>query len=194
MNHHTKIPATAFILIGGESKRFGSPKWAATIDGQRMIDRTWELCDIFENRFVVGKEKPNAISYPFIEDELDIQSPINGIYSALNHSKSDWNFIISCDLPLMKNEIIQSIWITGNHKTDALVPMVKNYLQPTCGFYHKRILKLILQQIKTDDLSLHGLLNSINTETVNLDLNEKEFTNMNTAADYDGLLRKEKTQ
>jgi molybdopterin-guanine dinucleotide biosynthesis protein A len=72
--------------------------------------------------------------------------------------------------------------------------MVKNYLQPTCGFYHKRILKLILQQIKTNDLSLHGLLNSINTNTVNLDLNEKEFTNMNTAADYDGLLRKEKTQ
>jgi molybdopterin-guanine dinucleotide biosynthesis protein A len=94
----------------------------------------------------------------------------------------------------MTNEIIQSLWITGNHKTDALVPMVKNYLQPTCGFYHKRILKLILQQIKTNDLSLHGLLNSINTNTVNLDLNEKEFTNMNTASDYDGLLRKEKTQ
>ena len=188
------LKTNAFILIGGESKRFGSPKWEAIIDGIKLIDRTWNLCDIFENRFVVGKEKPNAISYPFIEDELDIQSPINGIYSALNHSKSDWNFIISCDLPLMTNEIIQSLWITGNHKTDALVPMVKNYLQPTCGFYHKRILKLILQQIKTDDLSLHGLLNSINTETVNLDLNEKEFTNMNTAADYDGLLRKDKTQ
>jgi hypothetical protein len=33
MNKPTKIPATAYILIGGESKRFGSLKWQTTITG-----------------------------------------------------------------------------------------------------------------------------------------------------------------
>ena len=185
------IKATAFILIGGKSKRFGSPKWAATIDGQTILDRTWNLCNNFENRFVVGK-KPDSISYPFIKDELEIQSPINGIYSALNHSDSDWNFIISCDLPLMTNEIMQSIWKSGKHNRDTIVPMVSDYFQPTCAFYHKRILAQILRQIEKGDLSIHGLLNSINTETVNMDLNEKGFTNMNTRADHESLIRKGK--
>ncbi|MEO2185585.1 MAG: molybdenum cofactor guanylyltransferase, partial [bacterium] len=152
------IKATAFILIGGKSKRFGSPKWAATIDRQTILDQTWDLCDNFENRFVAGKKKPDSISYPFVKDELEIQSPINGIYSALNHSDSDWNFIISCDLPLMTNEIIQSIWKSGKHNADAIVPMVNDYFQLTCAFYHKRILKQIQRQIEDGDLSLHGLL------------------------------------
>ena len=58
MNQPTKIPATATILIGGESKRFGSPKWEAIIDGIKLIDRTWDSCEIFENRFV---EKADGI-------------------------------------------------------------------------------------------------------------------------------------
>ncbi|MEO2186651.1 MAG: NTP transferase domain-containing protein, partial [bacterium] len=100
--------ARAFILIGGQSKRVGSPKWEATINGRSILDRIWGACNGFENRYVIGKEKPDSISYPFIKDELDIQAPINGLYTALNYSNSDWNFIISCDLPLMTTEIIQS--------------------------------------------------------------------------------------
>jgi len=183
------IKATAFILMGGESKRFGSPKWQSAIDGVQLIDYTWELCQLFKNRFVIGKQKPESMAYPFISDELDFQSPINGIYSALNHSGSDWNFIISCDLPLMTNEIIQSIWRSGKHNADAIVPMVNDYFQPTCAFYHKRILDQILRRIETGDLSIQGLLNSINTGTVNMDLNEKEFTNMNTQEDYEIVIR-----
>ena len=183
------IKASTFILIGGESKRFGSPKWQASFNGKTVLDHIWNVCDSFENRFVIGKEKPKSISYPFIQDELDIQSPINGIYSALNHSNSDWNFIISCDLPLMTKKIIQSIWTSCNDGADAIVPMVKDYLQPTCTFYHKRILKQITPQIENGDLSLHGLLNSINTKTVNMDNKEKEFTNMNTQEDYEKIVR-----
>ena len=192
MNQPTKIPATATILIGGESKRFGSPKWQAIIDGIKLIDRTWDLCEIFENRFVVGKEKPDSISYPFIKDELDLKAPINGIYTALKYSKTDWVFLLSCDLPLMTNEIIQSIWTAGNHDADALVPMVNEYFQPTCAFYHKRTLNQIPRRIEDGNLSLHGLSNSINTETVIMDEIEKEFTNMNTRGDYEKILLERK--
>ncbi|MBT6782697.1 MAG: NTP transferase domain-containing protein, partial [Candidatus Marinimicrobia bacterium] len=51
------IKATAFILIGGKSERFGSPKWKATISGQSVLDRIWNSCDSFEKRYVIGKEK-----------------------------------------------------------------------------------------------------------------------------------------
>ena len=82
------IKASAFILIGGESKRFGSPKWQATINGRSILDRIWGVCNGFENRYVIGKEKPDSISYPFIKDELDIQAPINGLYTAFNNAYS----------------------------------------------------------------------------------------------------------
>ncbi|MBT3479717.1 MAG: hypothetical protein HN665_00975, partial [Candidatus Marinimicrobia bacterium] len=60
--------------------------------------------------------------------------------------------------------------------------------QATCAFYHKRILPQIPQQIENGDLSLQGLLNCINTETVNMNLNENEFTNMNTPDDHERMV------
>ncbi|MGY8780225.1 MAG: molybdenum cofactor guanylyltransferase [Fidelibacterota bacterium] len=180
MNQSTKISATATILIGGHSKRFGSPKWEATVNGIRLIDRTWDLCGMFDNRFVIGKEKPNLMPYPFIRDELDIQSPINGLYSALNHSISDWNFIISCDLPLMTHDIIYKLWELTNKKYDAIIPVVSGYSQATCAFYHKRVSSQIPRQIENSNLSIHGLLETLKAKKVKLKNTEKEFTNMNT--------------
>jgi len=82
MNKLSKIPATAFILIGGKSKRFGSLKWQTTLNGKTILERIWDACDGIGNRYVIGKKKPDSISYPFIKDELEINAPINGLYTA----------------------------------------------------------------------------------------------------------------
>ena len=88
------INASAFILIGGKSKRFGSPKWKAHFNGKPILDNIWNACDSFQNRFVIGKEKPNGIMKPFVQDELEINAPINGLYTALRHSTSDWILLL----------------------------------------------------------------------------------------------------
>ncbi len=54
------IPAMAGILIGGESRRFGSPKWKAEIDSVPVLERLWKTCDGFESRIVIGKNKPRT--------------------------------------------------------------------------------------------------------------------------------------
>ncbi len=53
---------SAFILIGGKSERFNSPKWKAVIGGDSVLNRLWNVCSNFENRFVVGKEKPENLN------------------------------------------------------------------------------------------------------------------------------------
>ena len=104
------IPAKAFILIGGKSKRFGSPKWKVVIDGKTVLDRIWGSCTEFENRFVVGKEKHADLNKPFIQDELKLNAPINGLYTALKNTKTDWNLLLSCDLPLVEPDIFLKLW------------------------------------------------------------------------------------
>ena len=73
MQSSTKINANAYVLIGGSSKRFGSPKWEAKLNGVRLIDHTWEICKIFESCTIVGKSKNNEIRYPFLKDKIDQQ-------------------------------------------------------------------------------------------------------------------------
>ena len=80
------FPASAFILTGGNSKRFGSPKWRATINGEFVLERIWKSCKNFEHRYVIGKKKPADMDKPFISDKLEFVAPINGLYTALELS------------------------------------------------------------------------------------------------------------
>ena len=184
MQSSTKINANAYVLIGGSSKRFGSPKWEAKLNGVRLIDHTWEICKIFESCTIVGKSKNNEIKYPFLEDKVDnVQSPINGIYTALSHSNNEWNFIISCDLPLMTSNSINKIWDNGNIESDAIVPMIKKQKHPLCAFYNTRINKIIKSQMDKGDLKVIQALELFNTSYLPIKSDDKNFFNMNTIKD-----------
>ena len=184
MQSSTKINANAYVLIGGSSKRFGSPKWEAKLNGVRLIDHTWEICKIFESCTIVGKSKNNEIKYPFLEDKVDnVQSPINGIYTALSHSNNEWNFIISCDLPLMTSNSINKIWENGNIESDAIVPMIKKQKHPLCAFYNRRINKIIKSQMDKGDLKVIQALELFNTSYLPIKSDDKNFFNMNTIKD-----------
>ena len=184
MQSSTKINANAYVLIGGSSKRFGSPKWEAKLNGVRLIDHTWEICKIFESCTIVGKSKNNEIKYPFLEDKVDnVQSPINGIYTALSHSNNEWNFIISCDLPLMTSNSINKIWDNGNIESDAIVPIIKKQKHPLCAFYNRRINKIIKSQMDKGDLKVIHALELFNTSYLPIKSDGKKFFNMNTIKD-----------
>jgi len=182
MNKPIKVPVTVYILIGGESKRFGSPKWQAVINGQTVLDRIWNTCDRFEKRFIIGKEKPDALSYPFIKDELDIQAPINGLYTALKNTKTDWILLLSCDLPLIDSKVFQKLWDSKNEKCDAVIPKANGKIQVTCGLYHKRNLEKLETEIQNGNYSLIKPLEKINSTFIDFG-DDQRLINMNTKKD-----------
>ena len=188
MNKSTKIPISAFILIGGQSKRFGYPKWKSKVGEITLLNHIYNMCSLFDNIFIIGKEKPEGFNKPFIKDKFDFQAPINGIFTALKITNSDWNFVISIDLPLMKSSIIKEIWELGNKSKNAIIPRVDGCLQPICSFYHKRILSQILNQIESNELSLNGLISSVETNYIDMDNYKKEFLNMNTQKEYNKII------
>jgi len=177
--------ATAYILIGGKSERFGSVKWQTILDGKSILDRSWDTCSAFENRYVIGKKKPSNIGHSFIHDKLIIRAPINGLYTALEHTNTDWLLLLSCDLPLIIPNIFQQLWEASMDEFDAVIPLVNGRKQVTCALYHKRILKYVNQQISLNKFSLHEVVNSIKSCWVNMSKYEMEFTNMNSRKDYE---------
>ena len=182
MNKPKKIPATAYILIGGESKRFGSLKWQTTINGQTILDRIWDACDGIGNRYVIGKKKPDSISYPFIKDELEINAPINGLYTALKYSRTDWILLLSCDLPLIDSRVFNKLWDSKSENCDIVIPVSNDKIQVTCGFYQKRIFTKLESEIQNGNYSLFKLVEKLNPCYINFG-NNQSFLNMNTKKD-----------
>src|SRR5690606_11872103 len=59
-----------------------------------------------EIQLVTNTSAYDYLSYKKIKDiELD-KGPIGGIYSALVHSESEINLILSCDVPLISTELL----------------------------------------------------------------------------------------
>ena len=80
MNRSTKISTSAFILIGGQSKRFGYPKWKSKIGEKTLLDHIYNMCSLFDNTFIVGKKKTTGLNKTFLKDEFAFQEPIYGIF------------------------------------------------------------------------------------------------------------------
>jgi len=179
MNHSRKIPISAFILIGGKSERFGSEKWRANINGKSVLDRIWDACMHFEERIVIGKEKPKNFIKPFICDQLEIQAPINGLYTAMQHTEHDWIQLVSCDLPLIEADVFQILWNTKTQESDAVIPLTNNQHQVTCALYHRRILNYLKSAIDKNDFSLLSLIKNLQITKINFN-SDKRFWNMNT--------------
>ena len=185
MNKNT-ISATAFILIGGKSTRFGSPKWKAKINGKSVLDIVWDACNSFENRIIVGKEKLDGFEKPFIQDTLKINAPMNGLYTALNNAKTDWILLLSCDLPLIDSKIFKKLWESRKENCDAVIPIANDKMQVTCGFYHKRIFPTLDSEIQRENFSLFKLLEKLNTTYVKFGEDDR-FLNMNTPEDHEAI-------
>ena len=185
MNKNT-ISATAFILIGGKSERFGSPKWKAKINGKSVLDIVWDACNYFENRIIIGKEKPDIFDRPFIQDTLKINAPINGLYTALNNAKTDWILLLSCDLPLIDSKIFKKLWESRKENCDAVIPIANDKMQVTCGFYHKRILGKLESEIEKGNYSIFKLLYNLNSSFVDFGEDDR-FLNMNTPEDHEAI-------
>jgi len=178
------IQASAYILIGGESERFGSPKWQVVIEGKSILDRTWDACVDFDHRFVLGKKKPENFKKPFIQDKLEIQAPINGLYSALKHTSTDWILLLSCDLPLINFDILQKLWIAKADETEVIIPLANGRRQVTCALYNKKIFPRVESAIQQSQLGLFSLVDGLEAIEINFG-DDKRFWNMNTKNDYE---------
>jgi molybdopterin-guanine dinucleotide biosynthesis protein A len=133
---------TGIILAGGKSSRMGQNKSLLQINGVTLIERTVNL---MKELFPILLLSTNSLSeYAFLNLEMvtDVVTkvgPLAGIYSALIASKTEKNFIISCDMPLMTGDMVEYII---NYKPDAPIKVAKadGFVQQLCGLYSRSVL------------------------------------------------------
>ena len=182
------IHSSAYILIGGQNQRFGSQKWKVKIEGKPILDHLWEKCSDFGSRWVVGKDRPVEMDKPFIVDKLNLRSPFNGLYTALHHTQTEWNLILSCDLPLLTATVIEQLWRKKHNNSYGVIPKTKKGLEPLAGFYNRRSISLLNSRLENEDYNLQTLIKNENFTIVTMDSDKNAFFNMNTTDDYETVI------
>jgi molybdopterin-guanine dinucleotide biosynthesis protein A len=202
------------ILIGGKSTRFGSDKGIFELNGKAMIDYQLEVLSKYnKDIFLVAHSSKQVQNYiekvnytnitAFIVDDRtlipddNIRTPIIGMYTAFNElDKLDYKkaFTISCDMPLIKPQIIELL-IKCSEKYDCCIPRWENnYLEPLFAIYPiKLALEKIKLNLKNKSYQLTKILDenwkiryiSIEKEIYTLDKDFLTFFNINMPTDIE---------
>jgi len=133
------------ILIGGKSNRLGTEKSVINILGKPLILYQIETLQKFDNDiFLIAHSEEQVdglrklIDFPkdikFIVDDREffsypkINKPILGIYSGfkeLNRLGFEKTFLLSCDMPLIKPEVVDLL-IKNSSGHDCVIPRWNN--------------------------------------------------------------------
>ncbi|HUZ80693.1 MAG TPA: NTP transferase domain-containing protein, partial [Gaiellaceae bacterium] len=73
---------TGVLLVGGASRRFGSPKALIELDGELLHDRGRRvLAAACDEVLVVGKA--GELPFDVLDDEAEVRAPIAGVVAGL---------------------------------------------------------------------------------------------------------------
>jgi molybdopterin-guanine dinucleotide biosynthesis protein A len=116
---------------------------------------------------------------------------LGGIHAALNACRTEWAFVVACDMPFLTLELIQFLAQQRN-QSEAVVPIQADKKpQPLCAFYRvDPCLNRATQLIESGHRRPLDLLSSVITRWVSFaeleDLvhSENFFVNINTPEDY----------
>ena len=149
--------ATLIVLAGGKSKRMGRPKHLLpTPRGETIIEHLIaKFSPLFTEALVVGRSLPiTTPSARVVEDiHLAVHSPLVGIYSGLLASKTDLTFVVACDMPFVREELVKYVLARSN-AVDVCVPIVSGYYEPLCAAYRRSALPAISREIERGALKV----------------------------------------
>ena len=171
---------TGVLLVGGASRRFGSPKALAEWRGETLAARAWRtLGEACEERLAVGKAADGLeLGFPLLDDGTPLRHPAAGIVAGLRAAAHDVCVFLPVDRPLVT---VASLLALGDACADAAVaqdgsPLPAAYRRETLPVWESRL---------AAELSLRGALAALDVRTVELD--PAELIDVNSQDDLRGL-------
>ncbi|KUG25023.1 molybdopterin-guanine dinucleotide biosynthesis protein moba [hydrocarbon metagenome] len=193
------------ILSGGRSSRMGEDKALLKVGTKTIIEIMIDKLKPFCNEIIISAdnvEKYSKFGYKVVPDKFKNSGPLAGIYSSLLESNTERNFVISCDLPLVSQNVIEKI-INTNSDKEIILPITDGKYHQLCGVYSKSVLERAKEILRKGEeekgrrgerekgslkrkTSVKSLLNNYEIEFVDVTsiAKENEFLNMNSVEEY----------
>jgi molybdopterin-guanine dinucleotide biosynthesis protein A len=160
---------TGILLVGGASRRFGSPKALARFGDETLGERAWRILgEACEERLAVGKAADGLpLPFPLLDDGSDVRAPLAGLVAGLRAASHDVCVALPVDCPLVTAEALRALG-------EAIaVPQTG----PLPGAYERLLLPELEARLAAGDYRLRGLNQRV------LELDERLLANANTPHD-----------
>ncbi|SDI08505.1 molybdopterin-guanine dinucleotide biosynthesis protein A [Planococcus glaciei] len=176
------------LLAGGLSRRFGSPKAFAEIDGRLFYERVYEALAAACGQVVIVTRPELITCFPA---ELDViadlpkvagKGPLAGICSAMEGRPAERYLVLPCDMPFIgPNETQALVQLSSNADVTAVQTAVEKI--PLFSVWNGNWSQELKKFIEFGNLSVFAFLETIHTEWISSSLIHEDldvFQNINT--------------
>lgn len=176
----------------------GVDKASLVVGGKQMIVHAIErLREVFPEVVVVAKDA-YGMKLPGVEVIADAVTgktgALVGIYSALKAVSTPYAFVVACDMPYIRPELVR--WMVDACKgCDAFVPRFGSAIEPLFALYSTSCIPFIENRLGANDLRVRGFFEDVNTvyadekELRARDPGLTSFVNINTKEDLENIRR-----
>ena len=175
---------TGVLLVGGASRRFGSPKALARFGDETLAERAWGLlgraCD---ERIAVGKVSDGLpLPFPLVDDGTPVRAPLAGLVAGLRAAGNEVCIVLPVDCPLLSVDALRRL-------ADACRDAAHPQTGPLPGAYRRSALPVLERRLAAGQLTLRDALAELDTRVVDVD--PGELANVNTPGDLAGVAERE---
>ncbi len=165
MNHPD---ISAYIIAGGQSRRFGQDKALYPYQGRPLIEYVIETARHVFDRVAIVADRADRFGYPGIPCHADVisgQGPIAGVLTALRYAATERVFILACDMPELDSGLmIHMNSVSEGH--DVTVPWVSGYYEPLHAIYSKNCLPPIEESVKKGKRQIVSFFDQVSVRKV----------------------------
>lgn len=110
------------------------------------------------------------------------------MHSALQQSKTEYCFVLACDMPFIQPQLLSHIFAAVKPESQAIVPRFQQEPQPLHSLYKKDCLEKLEAALAQNQFKIKEFLASIQTQYIDdyraLDPQGLSFSNINTPEDF----------
>jgi molybdopterin-guanine dinucleotide biosynthesis protein A len=174
-------PLTGVLLVGGASRRFGTPKALALLDGETLTDRGRRvLADVCDEVLIVGKA--GELPFDVLDDSAGVRAPIAGVVAGLRAARHDVAVFLPVDCPSVTAGLLREL---GDACADAAVPQTG----PLPGAWAKSALPLLERRLAEGPLALYRTYDELEVAEVRVD--PALVADVDTQADLEDLVARQ---
>jgi molybdopterin-guanine dinucleotide biosynthesis protein A len=152
---------TGVLLVGGASRRFGSPKALIERDGETLHDLGRRvLAAACDEVLVVGKA--GELPFDVLDDGTEVRAPIAGVVAGLRFAKHDVAVFLPVDCPRVTPELLR---LLGDACRQAAVPQTG----PLPGAWAKSALPLLERRLANGPYALYRAYSDLDVREVQVD-------------------------
>lgn len=178
---------TGIILAGGKSSRMGTDKGFLILNNKSFVQYSIDALKPLVSKIIIVSDNPeyDVFGYKRITDAIKNAGPVSGIYSGLQTSKTEYNLVLSCDIPLITSEALKKLIDAIDDTSEIIQAESYGKSMPLVAIYKKSIAGVFHKFLKEDERRLRVAIKSCQFKNVVLDKALENTTmNINTKEEF----------